>query len=306
MRERDLIARIRSHNPALVGVPGLDVPIPPGDDMALVRFGDGHVLVAADQVIEGRHFVRGTPMDLVARKAVARNVSDVAAMAAVPRATVATAALPRGMADQDVEALSDGLRRWAAHWGCPMVGGDVGVHAGDGPLVVSVSILAQPGPTGRVVTRAGAAAGDLLCVTGALGGSLAPDGRGRHLTFEPRVGPALALASELGDRLHAMIDVSDGLARDAGHLAAAAGVAVEIDTGSVPCTPGAGWQGALGDGEDHELAFACAGPPPAAVGGVTVTVVGRFVTRAPGTPLVVAIDGARRIPADDSGWEHRT
>ncbi len=306
MRERDLIARIRSYNAALDGVPGLEVPVPPGDDMALVRFGDGHVLIAADQVIEGRHFVRGTPMDLVARKAVARNVSDVAAMAAVPRATVATAALPRGMADQDVEALSDGLRRWAAHWGCPMVGGDVGVHAGDGPLVVSVSILAQPGPTGRVVTRAGAAAGDLLCVTGALGGSLAPDGRGRHLTFEPRVGPALALASELGDRLHAMIDVSDGLARDAGHLAAAAGVAVEIDTGSVPCTPGAGWQGALGDGEDHELAFACAGPPPAAVGGVTVTVVGRFVTRAPGTPLVVAIDGARRIPADDSGWEHRT
>ena len=306
MRERDLIARIRSHNAALDGVPGLDVPVPPGDDMALVRFGDGHVLVAADQVIEGRHFLRDTPMDLVARKAIARNVSDVAAMAAVPRATVATAALPRGMVDQDVEALADGLRRWAAHWGCPMVGGDVGVHAGDGPLVVSVSILAQPGPTGRVITRAGAAAGDLLCVTGALGGSLAPDGRGRHLTFEPRVGPALALAAELGDRLHAMIDVSDGLARDAGHLAAAAGLAVEVDTSRVPCTHGTGWQGALADGEDHELAFACAGPPPAAVGGVPVTVVGRFVAHAPGAPLVVAIDGARRIPADDAGWEHRT
>lgn len=306
MRERDLIARIRSHNAALVGVPGLDVPVPPGDDMALVRFGDGHVLVAADQVIEARHFLRGTPMDLVARKAVARNVSDVAAMAAIPRATVATAALPRGMADQDVEALADGLRRWAAHWGCPMVGGDVGVHAGDGPLVVSVSILAQPGPAGRVITRSGAAAGDLLCVTGALGGSLTADGRGRHLTFEPRVAPALALAAELGFRLHAMIDVSDGLARDAGHLAAAAGLAVEIDAARVPCTPGTGWQGALVDGEDHELAFACAGLPPAAVAGVPITVVGRFVAHAPGAPLVVAIDGARRIPADDAGWEHHT
>jgi thiamine-monophosphate kinase len=306
MRERDLIARIRSHNPALSGVPGLDVPVPPGDDMALVRFGDGHVLVAADQVIEGRHFLRGTDLDLVARKAVARNVSDVAAMAAIPRATVATAALPRGMADRDVEALADGLRRWAAHWGCPMVGGDVGVQAADGPLVVSVSILAQPGPGGRVVTRAGAMAGDLLCVTGALGGSLSSDGRGRHLTFEPRVPQALALAAVLGGRLHAMIDVSDGLARDAGHLADAEGLAVEVDAACVPCAPGSSWQGALGDGEDHELAFACAGAPPAAVEGVPVTVIGRFVMRAPGAPLVVAIEGPRRIPADDAGWEHRT
>ena len=263
MRERDLIARIRSHNPALVGVPGLDVPIPPGDDMALVRFGDGHVLVAADQVIEGRHFVRGTPMDLVARKAVARNVSDVAAMAAVPRATVATAALPRGMADQDVEALSDGLRRWAAHWGCPMVGGDVGVHAGDGPLVVSVSILAQPGPTGRVITRAGAAAGDLLCVTGALGGSLAPDGRGRHLTFEPRVGPALALASELGDRLHAMIDVSDGLLADLGHILARSNVAATVHVDRLPDVPACSdttlaRDCQLSGGDDYELLFTAA------------------------------------------------
>lgn len=306
MRERDLIARIRAGNGALVGVPGLEVPVPPGDDMALVRFGVGSVLVAADQVIEGRHFVPGTPMDLVARKALARNVSDVAAMAGIPRATVATAALPRGMADRDVLELADGLRRWAAHWGCPMVGGDVGVQAAAGPLVVSVSILAEPGPGGRVVTRAGAAPGDLLCVTGALGGSFGADGRGRHLSFEPRVGAALALAADLGDRLRAMIDVSDGLARDAGHLAEAAGCAVEIDAARLPCAPGATWQGALGDGEDHELAFACAGQPPADAAGVPVTAVGRFVARAAGEPLVVAIDGARRVPADDAGWEHRT
>jgi thiamine-monophosphate kinase len=149
-------------------------------------------------------------------------------------------------------------------------------------------------------------AGDLLCVTGALGGSLGSDGRGRHLTFEPRVPQALALAAVLGGRLHAMIDVSDGLARDAGHLADAEGLAVEVDAACVPCAPGSSWQGALGDGEDHELAFACAGAPPAAVEGVPVTVIGRFVMRAPGAPLVVAIEGPRRIPADDAGWEHRT
>jgi thiamine-monophosphate kinase len=103
-----------------------------------------------------------------------------------------------------------------------------------------------------------------------------------------------------------MIDVSDSLARDAGHLARAAGLAVEIDTALLPCHPGAAWQGALADGEDHELAFACQGPPPASVAGVPVTVVGRFVARAAGAPAVVAIAGERRLPADELGWEHRT
>ncbi|MFO0963269.1 MAG: thiamine-phosphate kinase [Phycisphaerales bacterium] len=306
MRESELIARIREHNATLGATGGARVLLPPGDDMAMVELAGRRVLVAADQVIEGRHFAPGTPMELVGRKAVARNVSDVAAMAAVPAACVATVALPAGMPDAQVLALGDGLRAAAARWRCPLVGGDIGTHAAAGPLVVSVAILAEPGPTGRVLTRAGARAGDLLCVTGALGGSLEPGGGGRHLLFEPRVEAALALVQSLGARLHAMIDLSDGLGRDAGHLAQEGGLAVEIDAAALPCHPGCDWRRALGDGEDHELAFACEGTPPSEVAGVPVRVVGRFQPADPGQPRVRVRAGATVHRGDTLGWEHAT
>jgi thiamine-monophosphate kinase len=306
MRESELIARIREHNATLGATGGARVLLPPGDDMAMVELAGRRVLVAADQVIEGRHFAPGTPMDLVGRKAIARNASDVAAMAAVPAACVATVALPMGMPDAQVLALGDGLRTAAARWRCPLVGGDIGTHAGAGPLVVSVAILAEPGPTGRVLTREGARPGDLLCVTGALGGSLEPDGGGRHLLFEPRIAEALSLVEAMGARLHAMIDLSDGLGRDAGHLAQAAGLAVEIDAAALPCHPGCDWRRAMGDGEDHELAFACEGPPPATAAGTAVRVVGRFLPADPGQPRVRVREGALLHRGDTLGWEHAT
>lgn len=306
MHESQLLAEIYKHNATLGASGGARVLIPPGDDMALIQLGGARLLVAADQVIQGRHFAPGTPMDAVARKAIARNISDVAAMAGVPAACVATAALPAGMPDEQVLALAAGLRTWAAHFACPLVGGDVGVQASAGPLLVSVTVLAEPGPGGRVVQRSGAHVGDLLCVTGALGGSLAPDGSGRHLTFEPRIAAAHALLAALGDRLHAMIDLSDGLARDAGHLARAAGLAVQVDAAALPCNPGCGWRAALGDGEDYELAFACPGHPPAVAAGVPVTVVGRFVARTPGAPAVTLVNGSESLDADALGWEHST
>lgn len=303
MRESAIIADIVRHNAELASIGGTEVVVPPGDDMAEVRLGGRRALVAADQVIEGVHWLPGTDLALVARKAMARNVSDVAAMAAVPACAVATVACAPDAPEAHVRSLSEGLRAAAREFACPVVGGDVGVHAAAGsPLVLSVAILAEPGPTGRVVTRAGAREGDLLCVTGSLGDGWRPDGSGRHLRIAPRVREALALVAQLGERLHAMIDVSDGLATDAGHLAEASGLSVVIDASRLPVAPGTPWRQAVGAGEEHELAFACDGTPPERVEGTPVTVVGRFV-RARADRAVVAADGAEH-PASNLGWEH--
>jgi thiamine-monophosphate kinase len=303
MREFELIAEICKHNAALAASGGAEVLVPPGDDMALVKLHGNRVLVAADQVIAKRHFVDGTPMEQVARKALARNISDIAAMAGVPACAVATVALPAAMPDHEVRALADGLRAAGHAFRCPVVGGDVGTHATtDGPLVVSVSVLAEPGPTGRVVTRAGACVGDFLCVTGTLGDGWRNDGSGRHLSFTPRIAEALALVDALGDRLHAMIDISDGLARDAGHLATASNLAVRIDGALLPCADGVGWHAAVATGEDYELAFACAGQPPSFVAGTAVTVVGRF--QEPGGARVAVKIDAVEHDVSTLGWEH--
>lgn len=303
MREHAVVRRIIAANAALRGQPGAEVLVPPGDDMAMVSLGGARVLVAADQVIEGRHWRAGTPMALVARKAVARNASDVAAMAGVPACCVATVALPPDLPDAEVAALCDGLLAAGREFGCPVVGGDTGMHGAPGsPLVLSVSVLARPGPSGRVVERRGARAGDALCVTGRLGAAAGFGTDGHHLRFTPRVAEALALVEALGDRLRAMIDLSDGLASDAGHLAAAAGIAVEIDAASLPCAAGAGWRQAVGTGEDYELAFAVEGPPPAHAAGTPVTAVGRFVDGPPGCVLLRDAEGVHDITG--IGFEH--
>ena len=303
MRESALIGEIVRANAQLASCGGAHVVIPPGDDMAEVRLAGSRMLIATDQVVEGRHWTRGTPLATVARKAMARNVSDVAAMAAVPSCAVAAVTLPAGLPDADVRALAEGLRAAAREFGCPVVGGDIATHADPAaPLVLSVAITAEPGPSGRVVTRAGAQEGDLLCVTGTLGDGWQPDCGGRHLAIRPRVAEALELVAQLGDRRHAMIDVSDGLATDAGHLADAARLSVEIDAARLPADAALPWQHVVGAGEEHELAFACTGEPPASVGGTPVTVVGRFVPRAEARCTVLV--GGARHDASNLGWEH--
>jgi thiamine-monophosphate kinase len=224
-------------------------------------------------------------------------------MAGVPSCAVATVALPPDMPDGEVRALAAGLHDAGLEFRCPLVGGDTGTHAGAGaPLVLSVSVLAEPGPSGRVVTRSGARPGDLLCVTGTLGASAGFGPGGHHLTFTPRIAEALALVDALGDRLHAMIDLSDGLAADAGHLASAAGCSALIEAGRLPVAPAIGWREAVGLGEDYELAFACDGPPPDAVCGTPVRVVGRFEAGRAGQVSVDA-DGMRH-DVSGLGWEH--
>jgi thiamine-monophosphate kinase len=255
-REDDFHAFIREHAGAL----GPHVLRGPGDDLAIMDFHGHRLLLGVDQVIEGVHFLAGTPPESIGRKAVTRNISDVAAMACRPVATLASCVLPMDVSPDFARRLVDAVRRTSQQFNAPLVGGDTALHRGPGPLTVSVTVLAEPlSPTLTPVLRSTAKADDRLFVTGLLGGSFRPDGSGRHLDFEPRVDEAEALATTLGAALHAMMDLSDGLAQDAARMAEASGLQAVIDAAALPCTPGCGWRNAMGDGEDYELLLAVGG-----------------------------------------------
>jgi thiamine-monophosphate kinase len=193
----------------------------------------------------------------VGRKAMAVNLSDVAAMAGRPVAAVVSVGLPRRGGRALAEELYRGLRELADAFDTAVVGGDT--NSWDGPLVISVTVLGEATARGPV-TRRGARPGDWLLVTGPLGGSIL----GKHLDFTPRVREALAL-HEAAD-LRAMIDVSDGLAADVNHLCAESGCGAVLRAADIPIAEAVRGlndgrpplEHALGDGEDFELVFAVA------------------------------------------------
>ncbi len=268
MSESDLLAHIFSISGGINASSG-DVLVGPGDDCAAVQIGSGDILLlTVDQLVEGRHFSSGTPIDLIARKAVARSMSDIAAMGGVPRWSLATGLLPDGY--EHGQALSAALHRWSRHWQTPMIGGDIAF--GPGPLSLSVTVIGSMAavtpsePTPGPILRSGAKVGDLLWLSGPVGGSFAS---GHHLHFEPRldVGRAAVRANASsaagGGVVHAMIDLSDGLGRDAARVGKASGVVLEIDAWQVPRkTDQAGnvlpWMQACCEGEDYELLLAIA------------------------------------------------
>lgn len=298
---------------ALVAAANADLPkyilIPPGDDMALVQLLSTQVLVAVDQVVAGRHFVASTPLDLVARKAVARNASDVAAMAGLPVATLASVTLPRALGARAARELLDSVRKYAAHFGCPLIGGDTSVHHDPaGPLTLSVTILASPRADGLVITRHKARAGDRLIVSGPLGGSFQEDGLGRHLTFTPRVAEAQALADHLGQDLHAMIDISDGLGVDTARIIDASTQHLgrplqgRLNAADIPCNDGIVVRHALCDGEDHELLAAISATARVPSGW---TAIGEIVDRPKDDARsVLVVIGDAVEDATNLGWLH--
>ncbi len=315
MREFEFIEWIRSQthlDPATV-------PVGPGDDMAVVAWGREQVLVAVDQVLDGVHFqLDAHGPEAAGRYAMVRNLSDAAAMAAAPACVVASVALPRGMERSQAQAIYRGIRSLGDEFGCPVVGGDVGVW--DGPLAVSVTILARPEGITPLL-RSGAKVGDALCVTGALGGAWRS---GRALAFVPRVRQARLLAKRYG--LRALIDLSDGLAGDLAHLCGASAVAAEVRTDLVPIhrdvfsdlkldpsdpaarTNEQALHAALSDGEDYELLFALPADRADRLLAdqpldVPVTRIGRIVE---GTQLVLIDASGRRTPIPPGGWEHVT
>ena len=253
MGEFDLIRWIRDRSTS-----SSQVPLGIGDDCALIAPTPGReLLVTTDMLMDGRHFrLTETDPAAVGFKALAVNLSDIAAMAGVPLAAFVAVALPRGEAVSIAHGLHAGMAPLAARFGVTLAGGDT--NAWDGPLVVSITVLGETGPTGAV-RRSGARPGDVVVVTGPLGGSLAS---GRHLRPEPRINEALQITARVPIR--AMIDLSDGLASDLGHiLAESGGLGAVLDSAAVPIHPDAVAMAratgrtpldhALGDGEDFEL-----------------------------------------------------
>ena len=254
MGEFDLIAWIRQRSAATTG----QVPLGIGDDCALIQPTPGRELVVTtDMLMDGRHFRLGehTP-EQVGYKALAVNLSDIAAMAGVPLAAFVAVALPRGDAVAVAQGLHAGMVPLAERFGVALAGGDT--NAWDGPLVVTVTLIGETTRSGAV-RRSGAQPGDAIFVTGPLGGSL---GSGRHLRPEPRVDEARILADWVPIR--SMIDLSDGLASDLNHLLTESGglgadlvaEAIPIHDDAVAMSRSDGrspLDHALSDGEDFEL-----------------------------------------------------
>ncbi len=307
--EFDLIAR---HFRPLAGPGALAL----GDDAAVFLPPPGRELVAAaDAMVAGVHFLPDDPPDLVARKLLRVNLSDLAAMGAVPLGYLLTVSVPRDTSDAWFAAFARGLAADQAAYGLSLLGGDT--TSTPGPVSLSLTILGSVAP-GCALRRVGAAAGDGLWVTGTIGdGALGlralreeladPDGTlaRRYRLPEPRLG--LALHGIAG----AAMDVSDGLVQDAGHLARAAGLGVVIEAAAVPRSAaaraaGPGWLGTcLTGGDDYELLLAV--PPGredallAAVGAVPVTRIGGFVA---GEGVRVLDAGGGTMALRSGGWSH--
>ncbi|HMP74807.1 MAG TPA: thiamine-phosphate kinase [Kiritimatiellia bacterium] len=237
---------------------GLPMPrsvcVGPGDDAAVVRAARGRDLVLkCDAVVEGVHFHPEASPRAAGRKAVGRVLSDFAAMGAEPRHLLVSLAAPDSTPVARIRDLYRGLRTIAEAHGVTLVGGET-VRANQ--LALHVFGIGEL-PAGRALLRSGARAGDILFVTGELGGSFT----GRHLRFDPRVREGRWLLA--GGWSRAAIDISDGLATDLRHLVTASGVGADLDPLRIPVSAAARrsrdgrtpLEHALEDGEDFELLF---------------------------------------------------
>jgi thiamine-monophosphate kinase len=282
------------------------VRIGPGDDAAALDWpADAACLVTTDMLLEGSCFLLAEAGPRrVGRKAMAVNLSDIAAMAGRPVAAVVSVGLPRPGGRALAEELYIGLREVADAFDTAIIGGDT--NSWDGPLVINVCLLGEAMPPGPV-RRSGARPGDVLMATGAFGGSIL----GKHLDFTPRVREALALHATVG--LHAMIDVSDGLAADVFHLCEESGCGAVLKAEAIPIAEAASHvrddrsplDHALGDGEDFELVFAVAGADARRlladqpIPGVTLAAIGEVVDQG----LWLEEAGQRR-PLPPKGYIH--
>jgi len=284
-----------------------------GDDCAVLDLGlpDHYVLFKTDAVVEGIHFMSVAPPQNVGHKALGRCLSDVAAMAGTPTAALITLGLPTAFDAQFVEGIYDGLNRLARRYGLAIAGGETTTNPER--ILISVSVVGTA-PKARCIRRSGAKPGDAIFVSGELGGSLA----GKHLEFEPRLTEARWLANHFD--IHAMIDLSDGLAGDLRHLLRRSAVGAELLSKSIPISRAAKLQArgessakppllaALTDGEDFELLFTVAsGEAVAVLDGwkdefpdLPLTCIGR-ITKTPGLKLRDK-DGLRDFGL--RGYEH--
>ena len=258
--EFDLIAKLVERMPP----PGERVRVASGDDAAVVESTGAASATTIDTIVEGVHFtLPAFPLEAVGRKALAAALSDLAAMGAEPGEAYVSLGAPESLGEEELLRVGDGMAEVAERDGVTVAGGDVTRAPA---LTLTVACVGYERPGAELVTRAGAKPGDVLAVTGELGGAAgalrAPEVEELAVRqHDPR--PRIAAGRALADAgAHAMIDVSDGLGADAGHLAEASGVRIEIDLDEIPL--GGGLVALLGDerearelaaggGEDFEL-----------------------------------------------------
>lgn len=297
--EDSLIARYFKPLATDPGAFGLD------DDAAALKAAGEDIVVTTDAIVEGVHFLSADPPGTLARKALRVNLSDIAAKGATPAGFVLTLAL-RKVEETWLKPFAEALGEDAAHYGCPLLGGDT--VSTPGPLMISITAFGQV-PQGKMVHRAGARAGDLVFVTGTIGDAalgldvlrggpaalaLADDAAAREvLASRYRVPqPRNALARAVRDHASAAMDVSDGLAGDLTKLCAASGVSADIELSRIPHSPAAtallsrgaiGVEALIAGGDDYEI-LCTVGEDHAAdfvqaaqAAGVAVAEIGRIV-----------------------------
>ncbi|MFP4243755.1 MAG: thiamine-phosphate kinase [Ectothiorhodospira sp.] len=313
MKEFDLIRQYftPANNPG-------DVALGVGDDAALLRVPPDHELVVTvDTLVQGVHFPVDTPPGAIGHKALAVNLSDLAAMGATPRWVTLALTLP-GEDDPWLAAFARGFLDLARTHEVALVGGDTT----RGPLTLTVQAMGVI-PTGAALRRDGARPGDAVLVTGTVGDAalgLRELGRGRAdprlRTRLDRPEPRVAAGRALRDLASACIDVSDGLAQDLGHVLAASGVGATLEAARLPLSPAfreamgtedVDWSLPLAGGDDYELLFTA---PPAAVEalcrtlsglGCPATVIGRIETE-PG--LRILDPQGNPLPLERGGYAH--
>ncbi|GAN77096.1 thiamine-phosphate kinase [Acidisphaera rubrifaciens] len=315
--------RIARHFAPLAGPAGLGLT----DDAALLEPPAGRALVlTVDAMVAGVHYLPDDPPDLVARKLLRVNLSDLAAKGAVPLGYLLTVSVPVDTPDDWFARFAAGLAADQAAYGLALLGGDT--TGTPGAATLTATLIGHVAP-GGMVRRGGAVAGDLIVVTGTIGdGALGlaaargqvpdPDGflAGRYRLPTPRLG---LIAPDVA---HAALDVSDGLVQDLGHLCRASGVSAEIDAGAVPASAAAFGVGGQGDrtawlatrltgGDDYEIVMAV---PPGRLAalraragalGIPVTPIGVCRPPGPGEPPGVTVlhDGAA-LTLGPGGWSH--
>lgn len=281
-----------------------------GDDAAVLRVPQGHeILVTTDFSLEGVHFRREWhPAASVGHRCLARGLSDIAAMGGEPRAAFLSLALPAGLPQRWVDEFVRGLLALAKKYGVTLAGGDT---AQSPARVLADIVVVGSAPKGKAITRAGARPGDVLYVTGELGGSAAAldelyRGRkisakkfARHFHPEPRV----AVGCFLRERgwATAMIDLSDGLSTDLHHICEESGVGAEVLAEAIPSHHAASLEQALNGGEDYELLFTTrpGRKVPQKIAGVPVTRIGKIAR----SGVFLTRNGERENLAP-GGWEH--
>jgi thiamine-monophosphate kinase len=300
--ENALIERIRKRFPVGAGVLGI------GDDAAVFELPPGHSAVfCCDLLVENTHFIRNlSPPESIGYKSVAVNVSDVGAMGGTPMHFVTSLAAPGDLDIAWIDGFYSGVERACRDFGVTLVGGDTSSAS---MLFIDVAIVGRV-PTGKAVLRSGARPGDKIYVTGELGGSsrglaLLKSGSSdasalqRHLYPQPRhrVGAAVAGIA------HAMIDVSDGLSTDLGHIVTESGVSARIYEDRLPIAEGANPAQALHGGEEYELIIV-APELATTIEAVPLTPIGEILPTEAQTPQVYLVSRGKVSPLQPQGWDH--